>query len=515
MQDNQSNNKRIAQNTVLLYFRMLFLLGISLFTSRVVLDKLGMEDYGIYNVVGGIVSMFTFVNMAMGNATARFITFALGKGDEGYLKKVFNTSILTHLIIGILIVVVAETIGLWLLNYKMVIPPDRMFAAQWIYQFSIITCFATITYVPFNATIIAHEKMGAFAYISILDAVLKLLIVYAICISTFDRLILYAFLYLLVNIIDFLIYALYCFKRFPEVKIERVTDKRLFKEMTAFAGWSLIGNISCVANNQGLNIILNMFFGPVVNAARGIAYQVQNAVKGFITNFQTAANPQITKSYAQSDFSRLHSLLFATSKFSFYLLLCMALPIAVGANKLLSIWLVEVPEHTGYFLLLILLISLIDTVERPVNTAMNATGDIKLYQIITCTFQLLIIPLSWLVLKICPVPEYVFMVYFIIMSIAFLIELFILHKKISLSLRKYFHQVLSRIITVFLASTTISIIIYKVIPQNSIINMLISMAVSFLSVWVFAYTFGISNHERGIVNAKISHLINRIKNTHS
>ena len=510
MPDNSSNNKRIAKNTLLLYVRMLLLLGISLFTSRVVLATLGVQDYGIYNVVGGIVSMFAFVNMAMGNASARFITFALGKGDQDYLKKVFNTSVRVHIIIAILIIIVAETLGLWLLNHKMVIPPERMYAAMWVYQLSIVACVATMVYVPFNATIIAHERMGAFAYISILDAVLKLLIVYAITITSYDRLIIYAFLYLCVNILDFAIYTIYCVKNFPEVRLTKVNDKGLLKEMTSFAGWSLIGNLSCVANNQGLNILLNMFFGPAVNAARGVAYQVQSAMKGFVTNFQTAANPQITKTYANEDFSRMHNLIFATSKFSFYLLLCMALPVAICAQSILSVWLVEVPEHTATFLILILAISLIDTVERPVNTAMNATGDIKVYQIVTCSFQLLIIPLSWCVLKLQAIPEYVFIVYFAIMVGAYFIELYILHNKIALSLHKYLKEVIYRVLIVFVISVLFAYILYKLIPQTNFGITIVLMAIVFLEVWISAYFVGLSSSERCVVNSKIIKLKNKI-----
>ena len=502
MQD-VSNNSRITKNTIFLYLRMILLLGVSLYTSRVVLATLGIEDYGIYNVVGGIVSMFTFINMAMGNASSRFITYALGKGDKDKLKAVFNTTVIVHLGIAIFIVIIAETIGLWLLDNKMVIPHDRIKAAYWVYQLSIVSSVASMMCVPFNATIIAHEKMGAFAYLSIIDAILKLVIVYLLQTLPYDNLIVYGFLYMLVTILDVSLYGIYCIKHFSEVKFSIPHDKKLFKDITSFAGWSMIGNLACVGYNQGINILLNIFFGPAVNAARGVAYQVQGAVKSFITNFQTAVNPQITKSYATNDFYRLHTLLFAVSRFSFYLFLCIALPISICSDTILSIWLVDVPEHTKNFLILILLVSLIDTLERPVNTAMNATGKIKKYQIISCSIQVLVIPISYLSLILGYIPEVIFVVYFIIMSISYISELIILHKKIELDIHVYIRKVLYRVIPVFTTSIIMAVLIDRYINNDTVLGSVLATIMIIICIFLSVWCMGIEKKEKKMILKKV------------
>lgn len=502
MQD-VSNNSRITKNTIFLYLRMILLLGVSLYTSRVVLATLGIEDYGIYNVVGGIVSMFTFINMAMGNASSRFITYALGKGDKDKLKAVFNTTVIVHLGIAIFIVIIAETIGLWLLDNKMVIPHDRIKAAYWVYQLSIVSSVASMMCVPFNATIIAHEKMGAFAYLSIIDAILKLVIVYLLQTLPYDNLIVYGFLYMLVTILDVSLYEIYCIKHFSEVKFSIPHDKKLFKDITSFAGWSMIGNLACVGYNQGINILLNIFIGPAVNAARGVAYQVQGAVKSFITNFQTAVNPQITKSYATNDFYRLHTLLFAVSRFSFYLFLCIALPISICSDTILSIWLVDVPEHTKNFLILILLVSLIDTLERPVNTAMNATGKIKKYQIISCSIQVLVIPISYLSLILGCIPEVIFVVYFIIMSIAYISELIILHKKIELDIHVYIRKVLYRVIPVFTTSIIMAVLIDRYINNATVLGSVLATIMIIICIFLSVWCMGIEKKEKKMILKKV------------
>ena len=399
MPDNSSSNKRIAKNTLLLYARMLLLLAVSLYTSRIVLATLGIEDYGLYNVVGGIVVMFTFISKAMGNSTSRYITFALGKGDKAELKNVVGVSFFIHWILAGVILVLAETVGLWFLYNKMVIPEARMTAAFWVYQFSVVSCMVSIISVPFNSMIIAHEKMGAFAFISILDAVLKLLIVYLIQISSFDKLIFYAALLLGVMILDRLIYQVYCHRHFEEARNIKYQKSGLVKQMTSFAVWSLVGNLSYVCYTQGLNILLNMFFGPAVNAARGVAVQVESVINGFVTNFQTAVNPQITKSYAADEKGRVRDLLFLSSKFSFYLLLILCLPVFLEAPAILGLWLVEVPDHTVNFIRLLILIMMAQSLHNPVSMIKSATGQIKAYQLIIGGILLLIIPISYVALN--------------------------------------------------------------------------------------------------------------------
>ena len=343
------NNKRIAKNTLLLYGRMLLTMAISLYTSRVILKVLGVEDFGIYNVVGGIISMFAFINGGMVAATQRYITFEIGSGNTNQLKKVFSTSLQIHAIISVIIIILGETVGLWFLLEKLVIPESRMSAAIWVYQLSIVACIVNIMSIPYNADIIAHEKMSAFAYISIVEVVLKLLIVYMLVFSPLDKLIVYAVLLLVVQIAIRLIYTTYCKKHFEETSYSKCCDKSLVKEMASFAGWSFWGSLAGILYTQGLNMMLNIFFGPVVNAARAIAVQVQSAVQQFVTNFQMAINPQITKSYAKGDLNQMHNLMFRSARFSFLLLLLITLPVLLETNFLLTVWLKTVPENTFIF----------------------------------------------------------------------------------------------------------------------------------------------------------------------
>ena len=320
MATTSANNKRIAKNTLLLYVRTLFVMVVSLYTSRVVLNTLGVSDYGIYNVVGGVVTMFGFINSSMTSATQRYITFALGKGDMTQLQKVFCTALQIHVFISVLIIVLGETVGLWFMYTQMQIPESRMDAAFWVLQCSIISTAIMIISVPYNADIIAHEKMSAFAYISILEVVLKLAVVFLLLVFSYDKLILYAFLILMVQLLIRFCYSYYCNRHFEESKYHHVWDKTLFKEMTGFAGWSMFGNLSGVLFGQGLNMLLNVFFGPVVNAARAVSVQVQGAIQQFVGNFQMALNPQITKTYATGKMDDMHKLMYRSARFSFYLL---------------------------------------------------------------------------------------------------------------------------------------------------------------------------------------------------
>ena len=330
MADTSTNNKRIAKNTLMLYVRMLFSMIVSLFTSRVVLQTLGVEDYGIFNVVGGVITMFTFINAAMVSSTQRYLNFELAKGNSQRLRSVFNTSLQIHGLIAIAIIVLGETLGLWFVLNKLVIPESRMTAALWVYQCSILACSVNIMSAPYNADIIAHEEMSAFAYISILEVSLKLLIVYLLVVSPIDKLIAYAILTLSVQLLIRFIYSHYCHKHFEESYIEFNVNKVLFKEMSGFAGWSFFGNLAAILYTQGLNMMLNIFFGPVVNAARGIAVQVQSAVQQFVSGFQTALNPQITKNYAVGDLEQMHNLMFRL--FSFAVLFISSSPFGNGIS---------------------------------------------------------------------------------------------------------------------------------------------------------------------------------------
>lgn len=432
------NNKRIAKNTLLLYFRMLLMMAVSLFTSRVVLNTLGVEDFGIYSVVGGVVGMFVFINNSMSSATQRYITFALGKGDKNRLQTVFSTTLQIHSLIAVIIVLLGETVGLWFLYNKMQIPADRMDAALWVMQCSIVSMVVMIVSVPYNADVIAHEKMSAFAYISILEVVLKLAIVYLLLVFSYDKLILYAILILMIQILIRFCYSIYCNKHFEETRYKHVWDKKLFKEMTGFAGWNLFGNMAGVLFGQGLNMLLNVFFGPVVNAARAVAVQVQGAIQQFVGNFQTALNPQITKTYATGELNEMHRLMFRSARFSFYLLFFLSLPVLYETDFILTIWLKIVPENAVAFLRIMICTSLIYTIANPLIIANQATGRVMKYQAVCGTILLLILPISYLCLKMgCPAYS-VFIVHFLIESVTQVARMILLRPLIGLRIRDYF-----------------------------------------------------------------------------
>lgn len=502
MSDTSQNNKRIAKNTLLLYVRTLFIMLVTLYTSRVILNTLGVSDYGVYNVVGGVVAMFGFINNSMSSATQRYITFALGKGDLENLQKVFSTALQIHILIAVLIVFLGETVGLWFMYEKMQIPADRMTAAFWVLQCSILSTVIMIISVPYNADIIAHEKMSAFAYISILEVILKLAVVYALLISPLDKLILYAFLILAVQLIIRICYSHYCNKHFDESKYRNVWDKSLFKEMTGFAGWSLFGNLSAVLFGQGLNMLLNVFFGPVVNAARAVAVQVQNALQQFVGNFQMALNPQITKTYAQGEIDEMHKLIFRSARFSFYLLFLLALPVLFETDFILTVWLKIVPENTVIFLRIMICTSLIYALANPLIVANQATGKIRKYQAVCGTILLMILPVSYVCLWLgCPAYS-VFIVHFIMESITQLARMYLLRHLISIRIKDYFINIYAKVVAVVMLSVIVPLYVY-VSMDDTILRFFLICIVCFLSVGFVSYSVGLSRTERAFVRSKV------------
>ena len=510
MSDSVSSNKRIAKNTLILYLRMLFILCVGLYTSRVILNTLGVEDYGLYNVVGGFVTFFSFLNGAMSTATQRFIAFELARGDTYRQIMTFSTSAIIHFVIALLIVIVAETLGLWFVCNKLVIPEDRFVAAIWVYQFSILTMFVSIVSIPYNAVIVAHERMSAFAYISILDVVLKLMIVYLLTIVTFDRLIFYAALLLGISILDRLIYGIYCKRHFKEARVKLIFDKKIFKEMTNIAGWSLFGNIAGVCYTQGLNVLLNMFFGPVVNAARAIAVTIQGVVTGFVSNFQMALNPQITKSYASGDLKRMHSLIFASSKYSFFLLLLIVLPIMIETQTILTVWLKIVPAYTVWFIRIILCILLIDTLSNPLMISSQAVGRVKVYQSVVGGLLMLILPIAYIALKLGGNPETVFIVQLIISVVALVCRVVIVGQMVSFSFLQYAYKVMLPTISVFLLASCMSIGIRYTVTNQSLLGAGIVIILTIVLTTVSILFAGLSTAERDLIYSKISTLKHRI-----
>lgn len=510
MTQTSENNKRIAKNTIVLYVRMIFLLCISLFTSRVVLNMLGVEDYGIYNVVGGIVAMFGFLNGSMSSATQRYITFALGKGDMKRLKTVFSTTLQIHTLIAIIIVLLGESIGLWFLYHKMQIPAERMDAAFWVLQCSVVSTVVMVISVPYNSDIIAHEKMSAFAYFSILEALLKLLIAYMLVVSPYDKLVIYAILLLLVEVLLRFSYSIYCNKYFEESKYHHVWDKALFKEMTFFASWSIFGNFASVLFGQGLNILLNVFFGPAINAARGIAVQVQGVIQQFVTNFQMALNPQITKTYAKGNMEEMHKLMFRSARFSFYLLFLLSLPVLFETNFLLTLWLKNVPENSATFLRIMICTSLIYACANPLIIANQATGKVKKYQAVCGTTLIMILPISYIALKL-GMPAYsVFIVHFIMEGVCQLARMIMLRPLIGLRVRDYFVHVYSKIIIVVVVSTILPAIVYNIMDA-SILRFFVVSIVCAASVSLVAYSLGLTSDEKVFVVAKVNDALCKFK----
>lgn len=406
---------------------MLLTIGVNLFAARIILTTLGVEDYGIFTVVGGVVALFSFMNAAMASASQRYLAFELGKGDLKKLRNVFNTSILIHLAIGITTILVAESIGLWFINNKLNVPADRLPAVNWVFQFSLLSFLVGVIKVPYHALIIAREKMSIYALLSITEVILKLLIVFLLIISPFDKLKSYALLFFLIVLLNAFLYKIYCNKYFSESKFIFYYDKILFRNLISYSGWNLFGNVAAVGKGQGLNVVLNLIFGPVVNAAYGITLQVQTTLYLFITNFQVAVNPQIVKSYALKNKLRCAQLIIKTAKYSYFLLFIIVIPIIYNLQYLLAFWLGTPPQYALEFVRLCLINMLIDCISGPLMTGIQATGRIKWYQSIVGTLVFLNLPLSYLFLKLYGIPEIIYYVSIII-------------SLLSLTLRIYFNR---------------------------------------------------------------------------
>lgn len=497
------NNKRIAKNTLLLYFRMLLMMFVTLFTSREVLDKLGVTDYGIYNVVGGVVAMLGFLNSSMSNAVQRYLSFEIGKNNEAGVNRIFNVSLFAHAGIAVFVFIVMEIVGVWYLNTHMNIPAERMDAANWVLQCSIFTTLFTIVQVPYNAIIISKEQMGIYAYISILEVVLKLLVVYMLAIGNFDKLKLYSVLIMVVTIGIVMIYRFYCTRKYKEAKFKLIKDWNLLKQIVGFASWNMLGELAWVFTGQGVNIILNSFFGPVVNAARGLAEQVNGAVNRFVANFQTAVNPQLIKNYASDQLGEMKTLLFRSTRFSYYLLLALSLPIILKMDFILHLWLKEVPDYTVGFCQLVLVSSLVSTLSNLLAQVARAYGKIRNYQIIVSIFLFLNFPLSYIVLKFGCSPLSSMFVNIGVNTMLLFVRLRLTNRMIQMTYGSFIRNVLLPVIIVTAVALVIPLIIYFML-DNSIISFIIVCLVSFVSVGVSTYALGMNANERLYILAAIS-----------
>lgn len=505
-----SNNKRIAKNTALLYFRMIFTMSVTLYTSRVILNTLGVVDFGVYNVVGGVVTMFTVLNSAMAASTSRFLIFELGKQDFLQLKKVFNASLSSHIAIAILVLILSETLGLWFLTHKLVIPAGRMDAVFWVYQFSILSAMVTLTQVPYNAMIIAHEKMNVYAYVSIIEVVLKLAVVYLLVLRDFDKLKLYAVLVFLVYLIITIIFRLYCNKKYKECSLSFQWDKVLYKKLFSFSVWELYGSFAVMGTGQGLNILLNIFFGPVVNAARGISYQVQGAITSFGENFMVAVKPQIVKLYADDNVPSMMKLVFSSSKYSFFLTYFLTLPLLLETEFILEHWLKIYPDYTISFCRLTLIINLLWSMRSTISTCFHAIGKIKVPNLVIGSLNYLIVIVSYLCLKMGLPPQSVFIVTIGVSILIQITELNLLKGMISFSIKDYVNQVIRLCLFVLIISAIIPYIFtYALNP--GLLRFLVVGITSVITITVSVFYIGVDKDTQNLVFQKVNAMIQNKK----
>lgn len=499
MADISANNKRIAKNTLVLYVRMFIMMAISLYASRVVLKILGVEDFGIYNVVGGIVSMMGVINGAMSVSTTRYLTFELGRGDMVRLKQTFRMCVNIYGLLALILLVLSETIGLWFLNTQLVIPDDRIVAANWVFQFSILSTIFSLLTNPYNAVIISREKMNIYAYISLADAILKLAVVYLLLLIPFDKLIVYGFFLMLLIILNTSVYFIYCNRKYQESRYSFYWETSLFKQLLSYTGWNLFGSASSLVKGQGLNILLNMFFNPSVNAARGIAYQVNTTVNQFFTNFYTAVRPQITKYYAQQDLDNMFKLVFRSSKMAFFLILLISLPLIIEAPYVIQLWLGQLPEFVVPFMRLILVITAVDAMANPLMTTAHATGKIALYQFVVGTMTILNIPISYTLLYYGGDPLTVFYISLIIAILNLFIRLWIVKRLVDFPVWDYVRTVLLTCVLVCVISAVIPCVVYELLQDDNFVRFMIVCVLSVSSSLFAMYVVGLSAEERQIV----------------
>lgn len=507
--DTSDNNHRIAKNTLLLYVRTLLLLLISLYTSRVVLDVLGVENYGIYNVVGGVVAMFSMISGSLSSSISRFITFELGRGDMERLRTVFSTSVNIQIDIALVVMILGEVIGRWFISTHMNIPIERLDAANWVLHCSLIMFCVNLVSLPYNACIIAHEHMSAFAYVSILEAILKLVICYMIVVSPFDKLKTYALLLTVVALIIRFVYGAYCNRHFPESKYRWIGKTSLLKEMAGFAGWSFLTNVCYLFNTQGVSILINMFFGVALNAARGIATQVDGIIMQFVNNLTMAINPQITKTYAIGKKQEMFKLVCSGAKFSYFLLLLFALPMLFETEYVLSIWLKEVPDFTVVFLRLTIIGSMINMLGNTSYTACMATGKLRRYVFAISSVGFLVFPLTWIAFK-CGLPaKSAYEAFILVYSLVLIVRIYLMKGLLDFPPKMFVSEVILKIAIVTTAATAVPLVIYHLISE-SFVRFVIMLPVSTLFSCVSIYSMGLTVSERETVTAKCMAILKNV-----
>lgn len=481
-------NRRIAKNTIALYARMVFAMLVSLYTSRVVLQTLGVEDFGTYGVVGGIVTLFAFVNGTLVGSIQRFLNFEIGKGNPSGVTKVFSNGFHVQVIFAIIIVILGETIGLFYLNHFLKIPEGRLYAANWVYQFAILSTVLRILRSPFNASLIAYERMTVFAVVGVVDVCLKLLIVYLLLISPFDRLITYAALGCAVSAGITIFYVYYNNTHFKDCRIYRGIEKPLLKQMLSFSGWSIFGSASLLATFQGVDLIINYFHGVAVNAALTIANQVYGAAYSLTGNFQTAFNPQVTKTYAKGNLNDLHDLVFRTSRYSFFLVIICVIPLFFESDRLLALWLGTVPKYANEFCKVMVLICLVDALAGPLWMSAYATGKIKIYQIIISSILFLNFPITAACMAAGLSPVWALIVRLTVAISAFIYRLIYMKKQLKMPLRRYFASVAKPCAFVSVPAIAVIVALHYLLRLHTIPSTLILIAVTCTAILIIGLT---------------------------
>lgn len=504
MSQTSSNNKRLAKNTIFLYFRMMLILVIGLYTSRVVLRTLGISDYGLYNVVGGVVTMFSFLNGPLSTSTQRYLNYEIGKGDVEKVKRVFSNALLIHGLLALCIPLLAETVGLWFVINKLNVEPGREFAAFWVYQFSILAAVIQIIQLPFMSTIIAHEKMSIYAYVSIFEAVTKLLIVFLIQVSPFDKLIFYAALYLLSSICVALIYNTYCRKHYPEARFSLKYEKSMFREMLSYSGWNLIGSVAFICNSQGVNILFNLFFGTVINAARGVAFQVTGIIGQFANNFQIAVKPQVVKYYAQGKIQEMSDLTYNAAGYSAFLLLLIMAPVIAEIEFILKLWLGNYPDYAPAFIRVVCIQAVLNSMSSVVLMVVHASAKLKKVGIYAGGFNLLILPITYVLLKLGLSPTIALSANILYPLMETFIGLYWMNFYIGYSLVNFYKRVYGLVLPLGGLIIAVPLLVHNVIPDNhDIVRFFVVCFSSFAFSVVVIYKFGVGKEMRKRVKEKI------------
>lgn len=497
MQKTFTDNKRVAKNTILLYLRQLFSLLLSLFTVRIILNTLGVDDYGIYNVVGGVVGMITFLTSSLTAASQRFLAFDLAKGDDVQTNRTFCMIAISYYIIGIIVVFLLEGVAVWFLNNKMVIPEDRLYAANWVLQFAILQFALGLTCAPYMADVVAHEKLDIFAYVGIINVSLRLLLLYFVVISPFDKLITISAIYFLIEMSVRFYYQWYCKKHFKEAQVHIIWDKKRIGELLSYSGWSVFGTLANICRGNGINVLLNLFFSPAINAAYAIAYQINGAISSFVQNFYTAVDPQIIKNYAVKELQQMYKLIFFSSRLAFFLLLLLCIPIILNVDQILVLWLKNPPEYASVFVKIVLFNTLLETFSHPLSMGISATGNIRNYQIVVSGTYIMIFPIVYCILKLGAPPEAALIVNTVIVVLCLIPRLLFCKRQYGLPSGQYLKNVVLQPTIVGFLGFGVSLLFSRFINiENSIINLIASIVLSLFATGSLIFSFGLRNDER-------------------